>query len=856
MKNSTNQSKSGHLWPLKSILTLFLLVLFSSTIFAQLPDPPGFNAEKERQEGIKKGVHADELDGYVKKMRNYYAHLEKVKTNGGTTLTMPPISFNRKSSVINCVGDFENGAVPPWTGYTATNVGINTFVTNTAVFTTGTATNRHTIETPGIDPNVFINRVNSGNYGLRLGNDINGSEAERVARTVTVTGTCFSFWYALVFQEPNHAYDQQPFFMFRIRDSTGAVISSYIREASNTAFFTQAGTRQIIYRDWTKHTVNLPCEYVGKNVTIDFTTGDCSLGLHFGYAYIDDVCFEDCCTNCQELFNSPGAMATYPMVTYKGSTDSSCCYKFNWIFDPDIFKCSPYGVKIYEDGAPTNVFVNYLSDSSLLWWKCEGQYFDASVLDFCIKRSQFTSAKTIRIAFLNKNGQVICDTTKLTLQPCHSSSSNCNCSSLFADSNFANTPIIKKDTAASSQYECCFDVTPFRDSTIIQCPYYGIRVYRDTVGGASNPFLDSFKTGTPMGGPGANMGDSGKLKFCVNSSIFSSGAKTLRLEYLDSTGKVICSKTEKVNCEHSCCDNVAITVTKTSNCCIRITGFLANCFKTKTIELSRYTDTGWISLDTVSTPSGIFVFDPPCGMAGDTIRYMIFLKDSAGKIICAKEVIQICSCCEIVGYTATYIPPPPGPFVLDRCCWDIHVVPAASPKCNIWNWKLYDSLHQVDSTYPLFLPPSPLYQGRHCTPMIHTPYVLPGHTVTITYCIKRYLAVYDNFGQLLCIKPIELCCTRTYSGGPADDPTNPGPLGLMAAPNPFTNTTDVQAELPVAMGVSLSLTNSIGVEVFSQDYGMQDAGTFSRQLNLGHLPQGVYSLSINNGQATIQIVKE
>src|SRR6185312_4802972 len=45
----------------------------------------------------------------------------------------------------------------------------------------------------------------------------------------------------------------------------------------------------VYWRDWTQ--VNVPLnKYVGQCVTIQFMVGDCSLGGHFGYAYVDASC--------------------------------------------------------------------------------------------------------------------------------------------------------------------------------------------------------------------------------------------------------------------------------------------------------------------------------------------------------------------------------------------------------------------------------------------------------------------------------------------------------------------------------------------------------------------------------------
>lgn len=986
MKKTINQLANWHYMPLKLVGTLLLITFFSS-VFGQINDPPGFDVEKARKELVERGISSDKIEGelkkYIEKSRDNYRKYQNLKENGGVTKTIPAKSIIKKSGNGNCVGDFENGNVSPWSGFTSTNYGLNTFISNTATFSSGIINGRHTIVSPGSDPHVgSINKVHSGSYALRLGNDsisnTYGGYAERVSQTVTVTGSCLSFYYALVFQNGhNSSPNDQPFFMFRLLDSAGNLLDSFVKSASYNPFYTQY-INEIVYRNWTEYTVELGCEYVGKTVTIEFTNADCTQGGHYGYTYIDDVCFENCmscCSNCEDLLRYPGMMSNYPVITKLNSTDSTCCFKFNFIFDPDIFGCDPYGVKVYKEGDTSVVYSSYSNDSGLVYEKplynpsmlnfclnkstftsttvvrvafydkngnkicdtirqvlkpcCENcedlinlpelyttypiiQFrgstdssccykfslpifvaqafkcspygvkvyetanpsvvyssyqgyaldkggFNPSVMDFCVGRSGFTSPKTLTIAFYDSLGNLICDSITRVIEPCHSTSSGCNCNSLFENSNFANTSIVKKDTAASDEYNCCFTLEPFRDSTIIKCPYYGIRVYKDSAANSAWDMYADTVSNKPMGGKGAKMSDTGKIRFCIGAYQFADGPKTFRIEYLDSSGKAICSKTEKVNCEQSCCDNVTINVIKDTtetdphSCCITIVGHLGNCFTSKSIELMEYTDSGWVTVSVrLASPMGMFVFANLCRPADDTTRYMIFIKDSTGKVLCSKEVIQICgSCCDLVSYTATYVPPS-QPAYLDRCCWDINVYPTANAECNIWYWQVYDSLHKVPSSYPTFLPPSIVYQGRHCTPVIHAPNPAPGTSITIKYCIKRYLAVYDNNGNLLCIKPIELCCTRTYS-----NPHNPnGPLNIDIIPNPFNDVFTMSMDLQQAMPVAVNVVNSSGSTVFSNNYGPQPTGVFSTQINLAGLPAGTYTLSVNNGQATAQIVKQ
>jgi hypothetical protein len=841
---------------------LFLICIFFTSAYSQKTDVTGFNAENERQQAIIKGVHADEIENYIQSRKAYLKAQYDYKTKSiGTRNTVPASNstFIRKTST-NCVGDFENGTVSPWTGWTGSSNGISDIVNNITVYTAGVVSGRHTIMNTGNDPVVTsIARVHSGNHSLRLGNSSNGSQTERVSRNVTVTDNCFSFWYALIFQDPNHPYNEQPFFMFRLLDSAGNVLDSFVREASNdSSFFSfQSGSTTIAYRDWTEYNYTFGCNYIGKTVTIEFTTADCGYGAHYGYAYIDDVCFEDCCSNCDQLFRFPGFMSTYEVLSYKYSTETHCCYDFAWIFDYDIFACDPYGVKIYEEGNESNPYVNYLDNESLISG-CRSTIFDESLLDFCISKTDFNgSNKTIRIAFLNKDGDVICDTMKQVLEPCHSSSSGCDCDNLFKHSSFAQTSIVSSDTSLGYEWQCCFRVNPYTDEDKFNCPYYGIRIYKDS--SANNATYIDTLSPTPMGGPGNTYPDSLNYIFCLSNTLFNNGPITIRIEYLDSSGKVICSKTEEIECDESCCDNISYTVTKLStddieNCCYSILGHLGNCFQTQTVDLLRFDGQNWSVIATQQVPGGVFFFDSLCQPLGDTAKYVVNVIDTLGNIICSKEIETYCiDCCRnIDAYMVPAPPPPPGPIFIDRCCWDFYYYPQSTIGCPVVDkWFLFCEDDTVPQQWPLLYLPMGDSMGRYCTGAIQAVYPAPGTSVTVWYKLKKQLALYDSSGNLICIKILEDSCSRTYT-----NPFGGGGLNLTVNPNPFTGSFTASMQLPSAMAIEVKIINGSGLVVYTNDYGEQPQGEFNTQINLSGQPTGTYTISINNGQATAQIVKQ
>jgi hypothetical protein len=50
----------------------------------------------------------------------------------------------------------------------------------------------------------------------------------------------------------------------------------------------QGNPINIVYRNWSTVSVDLSA-YIGQQVTLEFRTGDCALGRHYGYAYLDAI---------------------------------------------------------------------------------------------------------------------------------------------------------------------------------------------------------------------------------------------------------------------------------------------------------------------------------------------------------------------------------------------------------------------------------------------------------------------------------------------------------------------------------------------------------------------------------------
>lgn len=213
--------------------------------------------------------------------------------------------------------DFEFGNFSNWHLFTGSccpvNVTPSTAIAGRHSITSGTAVDLYG-GFPTVDPA-------NGVYSLKLGNAINGAEAEGARYYIHVpTGSnnySLIFRYAVVFEDPAHPAAQQPRFEVSAFDSSsglpiGCAQYTYVSSSTLPGFKTSSISPAPIYKEWTSASVDLS-SMNGKTVAIQFNTGDCSPGGHFGYAYIDINCglFEtygvDCLDgNLTSLSGPPG----------------------------------------------------------------------------------------------------------------------------------------------------------------------------------------------------------------------------------------------------------------------------------------------------------------------------------------------------------------------------------------------------------------------------------------------------------------------------------------------------------------------------------------------------------------------
>ena len=184
---------------------------------------------------------------------------------------------------------FENGDFTGWEGGIGNCCPIN-------ITTIGMFPGRHTIMSGmSMSPNTCGNLpvvCPSGDiYSARLGNNNDGHKAERLSYTYTVTPTTnlLIYKYAVVLEDPGHDISDQPRFEISILDASGNLIDplcGYYKVIAQQGLPGWQNCGSVVYSEWTTIGVDLSA-LVGQNITVQFQTGDCDLGGHYGYAYID-----------------------------------------------------------------------------------------------------------------------------------------------------------------------------------------------------------------------------------------------------------------------------------------------------------------------------------------------------------------------------------------------------------------------------------------------------------------------------------------------------------------------------------------------------------------------------------------
>lgn len=199
--------------------------------------------------------------------------------------------------------DFETGTFDGWTCYTGNTSAVGEENVITLQTNGGPVYNRHTMYSSNSGEVDYyggfpVNCPNGSGHSVRLGSTQAGGQAEGISYEFTIppgeNSYSLIYYYAVVFQSPNHKINEQPRMEIEITDVTdNSVINcasfTFIAVGSSLPGFQvsrRSDTTAVLYKDWSAVSVDLSGK-AGKTIRLFFKTADCTFRRHFGYAYVD-----------------------------------------------------------------------------------------------------------------------------------------------------------------------------------------------------------------------------------------------------------------------------------------------------------------------------------------------------------------------------------------------------------------------------------------------------------------------------------------------------------------------------------------------------------------------------------------
>ena len=281
-----------------------------------------------------------------------------------TTKHVKPTLFGITNDCPQNIG-FEDGNFAQWSFYEGSAVDSNDINITTSMQAVSPPTNAFilTDASSGNDPYGGFPKLCpfscAGSHSMQLGNDQVNAVADRASYTFTVPNNHFvlTYYYSVVFQDPNHLYAEQPRFIAEvIDDATNTTIDcarfDYTSTASLPGFevspISTFSDASVFYKEWTPVIVNLT-GYAGRTLRIEFTSEDCALGGHFGYAYVD------VCTQCSAAVTGVSYCLGASALTVNGPAGYGV---YNW-WNKDFTKKLGTGQTItFSPPLPNNDTIN------------------------------------------------------------------------------------------------------------------------------------------------------------------------------------------------------------------------------------------------------------------------------------------------------------------------------------------------------------------------------------------------------------------------------------------------------------------------------------------------------------------
>jgi gliding motility-associated-like protein len=277
----------------------------------------------------------------------YYIMVDGGNLNGFNyaiqiTTVIPPVPASPTQPACTNIG-FDSGSTTGWLGSWGHSMQTGSSGQLTPTYTPMFFTmnsGQHDITTGGVDIQAPINQVcpliPGNTNSIRLGDGPNGAfGGSRIEQKfqVTASNALFTYYYAAVLQNAYtidlngdtipHLPQEQPYFQIDAQDCFGNPIACgnlLVTGGPGIPGFTQIGNSGVFWKDWTPVLLDLT-PYIGSCITIRFTVGDCSVGAHYAYAYLDATCAPmsivsppDVCQFQTSVLTAPVGAASYSWV--------------------------------------------------------------------------------------------------------------------------------------------------------------------------------------------------------------------------------------------------------------------------------------------------------------------------------------------------------------------------------------------------------------------------------------------------------------------------------------------------------------------------------------------------------------
>ena len=438
--------------------------------------------------------------------------------------------------------DFEYGNLTNWTCYMGAccTGGIMSFPAITLP-----VNGRHNIMT-GSDTDHYggfpIVAPGGGSYSCRIGYDTTPNRAEKIRYYVHIpTGTSdysLVYHYAVVLENASfHSPTQEPRMeITAIDSSTGLLLPcnsiNLVAGSLSPGFISSAmpsrvsgNGADVTYKPWSTGTMHFT-GLNGHTIAIDFAAGDCSLGAHFGYGYVDmsaglisSLLMLPCSSTSVTLIGPAG------YTSYRWSDSST----FGTVLDttqivtiPAPLVTTTYAVIVTpyagfgcQDTFYTTVFRGgcWLSISS-----DQGNYVCAGTTVSCTPATVINGG-TSPVFMWYKNGVFVSTGVPFTFTPVTGDVVYCRMTSvdtctLLPDSANSNSIVFTADPSGNPTV----NITADPGDTI--CPGHSATCYTTATVGGTAPFYQWFKNGAPayFGTPYTFAPANGDAVYCIMTS--------------------------------------------------------------------------------------------------------------------------------------------------------------------------------------------------------------------------------------------------------------------------------------------------------------------------------------------------